>query len=363
MKGIEKEFKQQVNELSGASKEIYTNAKTHLNEIFMNQQIAARKGQPKKQPKGRRKNLKKAKQEFDKLKSKLSKLERIHVFNTIIISVKLELINYLRLDIKPSELVQLAKGIERSLVEPFMWEAREHLCKDIVEVFEKGFIFRRSLDIHKVVYNSTFRTRSEKFFEESQGGGNLYFDYNELLKTRTKYLNMGIKKAQTLELEDVGLGSETVTATEDELKLILDLKAFHYALNYLLEEMREAQEISKELLKKASYLKTQVNTIAEGLLDFIKVESDLLDKSEEVVKSYYINSKTRREEEPYQKTFEPFREYIELSCKLAGVRFNRENEELFKAYYEDLKSYDKKKLRKELYWLKGEVNKSNKAAS
>ncbi len=312
---------------SNAEKTIYTQTMKYLNEITFTKNTVSRKKSGKKL-KGLRKKLKTSK---DKKELKEDKL--IEVFNAILGTFKLKVIDYLKVVCSPEEIRRWVDKVTYKGAEYFIQSERESMCREVVNIISQNHIFRVPLEVHHWLFKSEM-LRSKKKEEVASKYP------EEVLILRDRYLRESQGVINSLELEVLGLKKDTA-CLNSEIIILKEIQRTYEALKLVLSDIKCDKSISNKLKKSID----QIKDLSRIMLSFMNETSEDIKNSERLIKdSIKINN--------YQNSFTPFKEFLSLSCKMTGVKFNKKNEDWFINYYESLKDYSEEQLRIELQWLR-----------
>lgn len=325
-----------ITTLGPAEKEAYSAAATYLNELSFIKNTQTRKSA--KKVKGKRKKQKEVKK-----KHNIKEPTALHAFEATIGQLKMKIVTYLKMECTPNDIISWVYGITPRGATGFVRDLREPMSAQIVDIIKGNYVFRVPLDVHKWLFKSGFMKRSNKIFEEHYHDG-IDFSYSDdIINLKNKYNNIAISEVHNKDFEHSGLKSDTV-AMEEDLRFLMEVKTTYAALKLMVEDI----DINEDTMKKIKYITTRVGTLEKIMLDFINEGTEDIEHTNRVIEEAI-------KENEYRRQFGKFSEYIKLSCKISGIDFKEENDSIYRSYYEDLKNFTDKELRKELHWLKGEA--------
>ena len=314
---------------SAAEKAVYTQTMKFLNEMTFIKNTTCRKKNGKKL-KGLRKKVKTSKIEKESQKAKL-----VEVFEAILGTFKLKMIDYLKVVCSSKEIKGWIDKVTETGADYFVQNARESMCREVVNIISQNHIFRVPLEVHRWFFKSGI-LRSEK--KDSEGITSKYSD--EVLLLRNKYTKKSQIIINSLNLEELGLKKDTA-CLDSEIIILKEIQITYEALKSVLSDMKYDDSIFSRLKNNID----QIEALNEIMLNFINETSEDIKETEKVIKNSIKNSS-------YQNRFSPFKEFLNLSCRMTGIRFQQKYEEWFINYYESLKNYSEEELRKELKWLR-----------
>ncbi|GLI54673.1 hypothetical protein PM10SUCC1_01880 [Propionigenium maris DSM 9537] len=316
----------ELDTFSIAEKTIYINTVKYLNEMTFVKNTACRNKRGKKL-KGARKKLR-----VDQKEAEENKLTE--VFEVILGTFKLKVIDHLKVACSSEEIKGWVDRVTPTGVEYFIQNVRESMCREVINVISKNHMFRVSLE----VYQWLFKDGVLKVSDKKVSKNSKYSD--EVLILKNKYLKDSQEKVESLKLEDLGVMENSV-CLNSEIIMLKETQRTSEALKSVLADIG----CNKTIFEKLKEDLNQVEDLYGIIVNFINETSEDIVSSEKTIKKFIKNSS-------YQKRFVPFKEFLSLSCKMTGIEFNRENEEWFISYYENLKEYSEDQLKRELKWLR-----------
>jgi hypothetical protein len=330
-------------QLSKFENEILQDAKTYINERALASIRASRK-QGGKKVKGQRKKVK----EYKKLND-LPPATPIHAFEALLGALKMQVIQYLRLDCSVEEAKEMIYGLDNGLGFGLVREIRLEVCKDIVGVLDKDWWVAKSLDVHKWFFKSGFLKRSNNLFKEFHGSdGVQYAHVDDIRNLREEYM----KKAVVLltskeEIDRIFFNNDDIGTTSDDNNFYVAICKTQKALELTLEDM----DADKNFLRKAKYLNSQISTLCKLMKVHIEESSDVIKRMEEITIEVKESYKVKMEQEGLKKELGPYYRLVLASCRMEGIKLSDSTRGVWGSYFESLKGMKRRELAEERKWL------------
>jgi hypothetical protein len=322
-------------ELSQTEKLILADAKFYINEKHI-ARLRSQHGKKEKQVKGIRKKAKK----FEKTHN-LKKATPLHALEAILGSVKMQVLLYLRQDCSVAQVKEWIYGIDTGMAHMFVSDIRLDICRDMVDILEKGYCYFKPQEVHDWFFKSGFLKRSNNLFKELYNKESQFAYTQDILTLREHYMRRaGNELTRGENVNDLLFQNKDVNVIQDDHSFYIGINQSKRAIDLVIQDM----EADSSLMRKARYIRSQINSLLKIMKDYMEASSDHVERMTSITKEIYESKALKQE-------LGPFYRLILASCRLEGIKLSESTREVWGGYYNELRKMPQNVLKKEIKWL------------